>query len=222
MNATTPQVLTNTTRMNGLPGPRRLRLALLDDHEIVRRGVALHLGADPRFEIVASVSSSAPFFAYLRQHPVDVAIIDITLAPGDLDGPELVRELRARSPRVSLLAFAGHCSVAGINNLLDAGISGYVGKAEALAELSEATLRVSQGLLRLPPSCALPPEREPLSRNEREVLQLILDGLTVSEIAQQRHRSVKTVSTQKMAALRKLGLRNDAEVFAMRQELEAP
>ncbi|MCF5092002.1 hypothetical protein GIW57_17750 [Stenotrophomonas sp. PA-6-5C] len=80
---------------------------------------------------------------------------------------------------------------------------------------------IAQGLCRIPPSCKLLTPCDTLSRNEREVIRLVLDGLTVSEIALHRHRSVKTVSTQKVAALRKLGLRNDAEIFAMRQQLEA-
>ncbi|WP_312573978.1 helix-turn-helix domain-containing protein, partial [Staphylococcus saprophyticus] len=87
-------------------------------------------------------------------------------------------------------------------------------KAEPLPLLSEAIVRVSLGLDRLPPDCRNPADSEDLSRNEREVLHLLLAGLTVSEIAQQRHRSIKTVSTQKKAALRKLGLRNDAEIYA--------
>lgn len=206
--------------MNGLPAPRRLRLALLDDHDVVRRGVALHLGSDPRFQIAISHGRSRPFLQYLQAHPVDVAIIDIVLAPGDLGGTELVHALRERAPRVVLLAFSGQSSTANIHHLLDAGISGYVGKSEPLSELSSAVVRVSQGLCRLPERCSLPPAREPLSRNEREVLQLLLEGFTVSEIAQRRHRSVKTVSTQKVAALRKLGLRNDAEIYALRAQLE--
>ncbi len=207
--------------MNGLPAPRRLRLALLDDHDVVRRGVALHLGNDPRFQITISHDCSGPLLHYLRANPVDVAIIDITLAPGDLAGVELVHALRECAPDVALLAFAGRSSTAGIHQLLDAGISGYVGKNEPLSELSEAVIRVSEGLCRLPGSCHLPPAREPLSRNEREVLQLLLEGLTVSEIALQRHRSVKMISTQNVAVLRKLGLRNDAEIYALRAQMEA-
>ncbi|WP_416057569.1 LuxR C-terminal-related transcriptional regulator [Stenotrophomonas maltophilia] len=207
--------------MNEPPPPRRLRLALLDDHDVVRRGVALHLGSDPRFQISFSHGRSRPFLQYLQAQPVDVAIIDITLAPGDLRGAELVHALQDRAPRVVLLAFAAQSSKAGIHLLLDAGISGYVGKSEPLPALSEAVLRVAQGLCRLPEGCSLPPAREPLSRNEREVLQLLLEGLTVSEIAQCRHRSIKTVSTQKVSALRKLGLRNDAEIYALRTQMEA-
>ncbi|MEG0191662.1 MAG: response regulator transcription factor [Stenotrophomonas sp.] len=212
--------LTTLPRMNGFPAPRRLRLALLDDHDVVRRGTAFHLGNDVRFEIVASHSDSLAFVLALQQCHADVAIIDITLAPTDISGTALVRHLRKALPRVTLLGFAGQNSVATINHLLDAGISGFVGKSEPLAELSDAVVRVSQGLCRIPPSCKLLAPCDALSRNEREVIQLVLDGLTVSEIALHRHRSVKTVSTQKVAALRKLGLRNDAEIFAMRQQLE--
>lgn len=208
-------------RMNGFPAPRRLRLALLDDHDVVRRGTALHLGTDFRFQIVASHPSSDGFARALQKHRVDVAIVDITLAPGDLSGVALIEHLRERAPRTPLLAFAGQASAAAIAHLLAAGISGYVGKSEPLTELAEAVVRVSQGLYRVPVACRQRPGQEPLSRNEREVLRLLLAGLTVSEIAQRRHRSVKTVSTQKVAALRKLGLRNDAEIYSLRRQLEA-
>ncbi len=103
-----------------------------------------------------------------------------------------------------------------------AGISGVVSKAEPLPMLSEAIIRVSQGLERLPPDYSIPADYTELSRNEREVLDLLLSGLTVSEIAQRRHRSVKTISTQKVAVLRKLGLRNDAEFYALRRPPDAP
>ncbi|AWH33193.1 MULTISPECIES: response regulator transcription factor [Stenotrophomonas] len=207
--------------MNGFPAPRRLRLALLDDHDVVRRGTALHLGADFRFQIVASHSASACFARTLQQERVDVGIIDLSLAPGDLSGTALVEHLREHAPRTPLLAFAGQASAAAISHLLAAGINGYVGKSEPLSELADAVVRVSQGLYRIPAACRRLPGQDELSRNEREVMRLLLAGYTVSQIAQHRHRSVKTISTQKVAALRKLGLRNDAEIFAMRRELEA-
>lgn len=207
-------------RMNGYPAPRRLRLALLDDHEIVRRGTALHLSRDVRFSIVASHTRSDELIGSLRQLAVDVAIIDLTLAPGDRSSDELIPLLRECFPHIPLLAFATLTPSARIDHLLATGISGVVSKSEPLEMLSDAIVRISQGLCRLPADCLFPACREELSRNEREVLDLLLAGLTVSEIALRRHRSVKTVSTQKVAALRKLGLRNDVEIYALRQQLE--
>ena len=207
--------------MTGFPAPRRLRLALLDDHEVVRRGTELHLTRDARFSIAASHGRSDELLDSLETLPVDVAIIDLALARGDLCGTDLVIHLREAFPRVPLLAFATLTPTTSLAHLLDAGISGFVGKAEPLPALSDAIVRVSQGLCRLPPGFTSPIDRGELSRNEREVLNLLLEGLTVSEIALRRHRSVKTVSTQKIAALRKLGLRSDAEVYAMRRQGEA-
>lgn len=76
--------------MNGHPAPRRLRLALLDDHEVVRRGIALHLNRDRRFTIVASHSLSEDLITTLHRLPVDVAIIDLSLAPDDRGSAELI------------------------------------------------------------------------------------------------------------------------------------
>lgn len=208
--------------MNGFPAPRRLRLALLDDHEIVRRGTALHLSSDARFSIVASHARSDEFIGSLRKMPVDVAIIDLALGREDRSTTELVSLLRNCFARVPLLAFATLSPTTHISQLIASGISGVVSKAEPLHMLSDAIVRISQGLTRLPPDVTLPGRCHELSRNEREVLDLLLAGLTVSEIALQRHRSIKTISTQKTAALRKLGLRNDAEIYAMRQLPESP
>lgn len=207
--------------MNGLPAPRRLRLALLDDHEVVRRGTALHLSRDPRFSIVASHAGSDEFICNLQRTPVDVAIIDLSLARGDRSAAELVQLLRDRFACIPLLAFATLSPTTHISQLIESGISGIVSKAEPLAMLSDAIVRISRGLTRLPPDFTLPDGCQQLSRNEREVLDLMLAGLTVSEIAQRRHRSIKTVSTQKTAALRKLGLRTDVEIYAMRRQLGA-
>ncbi|WP_329850470.1 response regulator transcription factor [Stenotrophomonas pavanii] len=208
--------------MNGFPAPRRLRLALLDDHEVVRRGTALHLSGDLRFDIVASHGCSSDLFHSLRCTPVDVAVIDLTLARGDLCSIELVSLLCRDFPRTSLLAFATLSPTTNLNSLIDAGLHGFVSKAEPLAALSDAIVRVSQGLLRVPPDVRLAGDRGELSRNEREVLGLLLQGLTVSEIALRRHRSIKTVSTQKVAVLRKLGLRSDVEIYALRERMESP
>ncbi|WP_260678170.1 response regulator transcription factor [Stenotrophomonas maltophilia] len=216
-----PRAPITSLRMNGLPAPRPLQLALLDDHEVVRRGTALHLSRDVRFHIVASHARSEELIDSLQQMRVDVAIIDLTLARDDRSAAELTPLLREHFPRVPLLAFATLSPLTHINQLIATGISGVVSKTEPLSMLSDAIVRVSQGLPRLPPDCTLPGDCEELSRNEREVLELLLAGLTVSEIALRRHRSIKTVSTQKVAALRKLRLRNDAEIYAMRQQLES-
>ncbi len=189
---------------------------------MVRRGTVLHLSQDDRFRIVASHGHSDGFIQALHRTQADVAIIDLTLGRDDRTSAQLIPLLRATFPRTPLLAFATLSPSTHLHHLLEAGISGVVSKAEPLPMLSDAIVRVSQGLERLPPDCIVPADCSELSRNEREVLDLLLSGLTVSEIAQRRHRSVKTVSTQKVAALRKLGLRNDAEIYALRRPPDAP
>lgn len=145
---TTPAGADHLLRMNGFPAPRPLQLALLDDHEIVRRGTALHLAGDRRFTIVASHTHSDDLINSLRYARVDVAIIDLTLAPGDRDGAELVALLREQFPRMPLLAFATHLPTTNLNHLIGTGLSGFVSKAEPLHALSDAILRVAQGLTR--------------------------------------------------------------------------
>ena len=143
--AATPTGADHLPRMNGFPAPRRLRLALLDDHEVVRRGTALHLSGDLRFDIVASHGCSSDLIHSLRCTPVDVAIIDLTLARGDLCSIELVSLLCRDFPRTSLLAFATLSPTTNLNSLIHAGLHGFVSKAEPLSALSDAIVRVSQG-----------------------------------------------------------------------------
>lgn len=207
--------------MNGTPLAHRIRVALLDDHEIVRRGTAHHLALDQRFHIVASYGSADALLTGLQQARAHVAVIDYALGPEDLPGDSLVQRLQQGFPALGLLVFSARAPQAAINRMLDAGLGGFVSKAAPLQELSEAILRVSQGLRHVPPACRLAADRGALSRSEREVLRAWLAGQTISEIAEERHRSLKTISTQKVSALRKLGLRNDAELYAMRHQLEA-
>ncbi|WMJ69174.1 response regulator transcription factor [Stenotrophomonas sp. 24(2023)] len=199
----------------------RICVALLDDHEIVRRGTAHHLAFDRRFRVVGSHGSADALLEGLHQKGTDVAVVDYALSPDEPSGDSVIERLQQAFPQLGLVVFSARAPQAAINRLLDTGVGGFVSKAAPLQELSDAILRVSQGQRHVPPACRLAADRGTLSRNEREVLRAWLAGRTISEIAIERHRSLKTVSTQKVSALRKLGLRNDVELYAMRHQLEA-
>jgi len=206
--------------MHGISHSPPLNIALLDDHDVVRHGTCVHLSTDPRFRIVGSHGHSRDLLATLATCPVDVAIVDYALADTDIDGLALVRQLCLDHPRVPILVFSAHLNKVVMNSALSAGAAGLVTKNERIGELARAIVLLAEGAQYLPAEYA--PEREgaALSPSERSVLRLCLEGMTVSEIALRRHRSIKTVSTQKHAAFRKLGLRSDGDLYTHRHQLE--
>ncbi|MEG2805750.1 response regulator transcription factor [Stenotrophomonas sp.] len=205
--------------MSGQASTCTLKIALLDDHDVVRHGTFVHLSSDPRLEVVGSHAHSRDLVATLSTTPVDVAVVDYALSIDDLPGLALLAVLRERFPWVRVLVLTAHCSRVLLSNLIEAGASGVVSKTECLDALGMAVVQVAAGLCRLPDGFGGEIEPAVLSRSEREVLRLCLAGLSVTEIANQRHRSIKTVSTQKQTALRKLGLRSDGELYMLRHQL---
>jgi DNA-binding NarL/FixJ family response regulator len=205
--------------MSGQATPCTLKIALLDDHDVVRHGSFVHLSCDPRFDVVGSHAHSRELFDTLSSTHVDVAVVDYALSIDDLPGLELLPLLRTHFPWVRLLLFTAHCSQVLLSRLMDAGASGVVSKTERLDALAVAVVHVAAGLCRLPDGFASDMDALALSRSEREVLRLCLAGMSVTEIAHHRHRSIKTVSTQKHTAFRKLGLRTDGELYMLRHQL---
>jgi hypothetical protein len=203
-------------RMNGPPAPRHAAMALLDDHEVVRRGTALHLSRDARFRI-ASHARSDELIDSLQQMRVDVAIIDLTLARDD-------RSVRA-DPLLREHFLASPCSLA---TTLDPhqpahamGVSG----GQQGRTTADARGRDRAGIAGPSATATGPHAAGRLRRAQPQRARSTgapAGGPDCFEIALRRHRSIKTVSTQKVAALRKLRLRNDAEIYAMRQQLESP
>lgn len=207
--------------MNGQAPPFVLKIALLDDHDVVRHGTFVHLSSDSRFQVVGSHAHSTALITTLSGQHVDVAVIDYTLASNDLHGMELLQLLHRRFPHVRLLVFSAHVNRIMSSAVTAAGAHGLVAKSERLDELALAVGRVAEGHTHLPLKHHQDADERRLSPNEREVLQLCLSGLSVSEIAQRRHRSIKTISTQKHAAFRKLGLRTDRDLYTFRHQLAA-
>ncbi len=205
--------------MSGMTTSSVLKIALLDDHDVVRHGSFVHLSANPRFHVVGSHAHSSALVATLETQAVDVAVVDYSLSNRDLQGAVLLRMLQRRFPLVRLLLFSAHANRVTISGAIAAGASGVVGKSESLDGLTNGVLRVAEGHLHLPADYRNEQEEGSLSPSEREVLQLCLSGLSVTEIAIQRHRSIKTISTQKHAAFRKLGLRTDRDLFTLRHQL---
>ncbi|SCK26470.1 response regulator transcription factor [Vogesella sp. LIG4] len=224
----------------------RIRVVILDDHAIVRQGLATHLGQESDLEVVASFASGRELVAALKSKSLvaDVLVIDYSLGPAEIDGINLIKLLRTRYPGVKILVLSASHNKATVNMVMHAGAQGFVGKDEEVPELVRAIRSVANGRKRikeelftetghrLPQAADAPPDedaaddespllnRQELSPREYEVLRCYLDGMSVTEIAEKFMRSVKTISTQKQSAYRKLGIHTDAELFKIRQQLE--
>lgn len=218
-----------------------LRLMLLDDHEVVRRGLELLLAQEMYFEVVGSFTTSQELFAALQKERVDVLVVDYSLGPAEVDGLNLIRALRVRFPQEKVLVVSAHYNAATVALAMKAGAKGFVGKAQGHKELAIAIRAVAAGRSYLSPEMAtemaneMASERDDpslstgeraltdhvkLSPREREVLRCYLDGMSVSQIAAKFSRSITTISAQKSAAFRKLGIRTDSELFKIRHLLE--
>lgn len=214
-----------------------LRLMVLDDHAVVRHGLVVRLAHEPDLSVVGSHATSRDLLDALATLPAEIVLMDFSLGPSDIDGLNLIRALTIRHPRSRTIVISAHYSAATVALALKAGARGYVGKHQELDELVTAIRTVGKGRIHLHPDMAAdiathaeaspgPTDAGALTKNpllsprEREVLRCCLEGMSVTQIAAKFSRNVNTISTQKQAAFRKLGIRTDNELFKLRYQLD--
>lgn len=190
-----------------------VRVGIVDDHAIVREGLAYVLEGAPRLELVLAVSSQAELLAALPTTPIDVCLVDLSLP--DANGIELVSVLRDRYPAVTPLVFtAHHESVYGLP-CLDAGAAGFVQKGAGGADIRAAVEQVAAGHVYLSPALAtllVTRSAQPvaphthLSHREMSVLVRLANGLSNAQISNELSLDPRTVSTYRRRVLNKLGL----------------
>lgn len=201
---------------------KKLRVLLVDDHEVVREGLRALLSDDERFEVVGEAGDgAAALSASERLHP-DVVVLDVSM-PG-LNGAQVTRRLKQTLPDVRTLALTVHEEGGYLRSLMDAGAAGYVLKRSAASELLRAIEIVGDGgtyldssmaeqlLTRLGPRRHSPIAHAMLSEREREVVRYVAHGYSNKEIAAKLDVSVKTVETYRYRATEKLGLRSRADL----------
>ncbi len=213
----------------------KIRLMLVDDHEILRAGLRMLLQAQPDMELVGEVETGRAALAKAKELNPDVVLMDISLP--DIDGFEVTRQIKRAMPQVAILALTMHESDEYFFKMLQAGASGYVPKKAAPTDLVSAIRVVHQGGTFLYPSVAKAlvhdylgrveeggGERESydgLTEREQEVLKLIADGLSNQEIADRLTISVKTVERHRANIMGKLNLHSRTELvkYAIRKGL---
>jgi DNA-binding NarL/FixJ family response regulator len=209
-----------------------IRVFVVDDHAVVRRGLKQILDEALDCSLVGEAGTAAEAVAGLRTTPCDVVVLDISLP--DRSGLDLLPQLRREFPNAKVVVLTMHGEEQYALRLLKAGASGYLTKDGVPEELVAAIRRVASGGRYLTPSLAermaehlggggekAPHER--LSDREFQVLCLMAEGKSLTEIACDLSVSVKTISTHRARILQKMGFKNNAELvqYAVRNGLIA-
>ncbi|MFE0514125.1 response regulator [Streptomyces sp. NPDC058964] len=213
-----------------------IRVFLLDDHEVVRRGVTDLLDAEPDITVVGDADTAEHALVRgpaLRPH---VAVLDVRLPDGD--GITVCRELRSRMPELACLMLTSFDDEDALLDAIMAGASGYVLKQIKGSDLVSAVRTVASGQSMLDPATtarlmrslradpeetsSLPPEMASLSPRERDILALIGDGLTNREIGKRLYLSEKTVKNHTSRLLAKLGVQRRIQAAVLASHLDHP
>ena len=211
-----------------------IRLLLADDHAVVRSGLRLLLESQPDMVIIGEAENGEDAIRRTKELEPDVVLMDIEM-PG-MNGIEAARQIKAQSPRTAVLALTMYEDDQYFFEMLRAGASGYVPKRAAPDELASAIRAVSRGEVFLHPSLAgrlvqdyllrrdvesQEPPADELTPREQEVLTLIAQGLSNTEIAEQLVISSKTVDRHRENIMRKLNLHNRVDLvkYALRKGL---
>jgi two-component system, NarL family, response regulator DevR len=204
------------------------RIFLLDDHEIVRRGLRELLEAEDDLEVVGEASTAAEAMSRIPAVRPDVAVLDVRLPDGN--GVEVYREIRSAHPGIHCLMLTSYADDEALFDAIMAGAAGYLLKQVRGAELVEGIRRVAAGQSLLDPSVTTrvlerlrhaPEEDErfaDLTEQERKILGLLAEGMTNRQIAGELFLAEKTVKNYVSNLLAKMGMqrRTEAAVYAAR------
>ena len=224
-----------------------IRVAILDDHPIVLGGITSALREHTDMLVVHTATHGKDVVRDLTAHQVDVLLLDYVLSEEDADGIGMIARIRRGVPDIKILVYSGHDAPGTIAAVLRWGAQGFFSKAQRLDQMPDAIRTVSEGRRFLTPDVALRlfeastdgslqngstetsdsiPDGQwslvhsaRLSTREREVIRCLLDGMTITAVARKFDRSVKTISTQKSMAYRKLGIGSDNELFKIAHTL---
>jgi two-component system, NarL family, response regulator DevR len=211
-----------------------VKVFLVDDHEVVRRGLIDLLGADPDVDVVGEAGSVAEAMARIPAARPDVAVLDVRLPDGN--GIELCRDLLSRMPELRCLILTSYTSDEAMLDAILAGASGYVVKDIKGMELARAVKEVGAGrslldnraaaalMAKLRGAAEKPDPLSGLTDQERTLLSLLSEGLTNKQIADRMFLAEKTVKNYVSRLLAKLGMerRTQAAVFATELKRSRP
>lgn len=202
-----------------------IRVLLADDHDVVRRGLTALLDGAPGFAVVAAAADGAEAVTLAAEHEPDVILMDLSM-PG-VDGIEATRQVVAEWPEARIVVLTSFSERERILDALDAGAVGYLLKDSDPDELLRAIQAAARGEAPLAPKAAKAvlaarAEGRPatdLTAREREVLQLVAQGLANKQIARRLGIAEKTVKTHLTSVFQRIGVtdRTQAALWAQRQ-----
>jgi two-component system, NarL family, response regulator DevR len=205
-----------------------VRVFLLDDHEVVRRGLRQLMEAADGLEVVGEAGTAEEAIARIPPTRPDVAVLDVRLPDGD--GIEVCREVRSSHPEIQCVMLTSFTDDEALLQAMLAGAAGYVAKQLKGDDIIDAVRRVAAGQSLLDPAVAararerlrakpqLDERVARLSAQERTILELIADGMTNRQIATELNLAEKTVKNYVSNLLSKMGMerRTQAAVYAAR------
>jgi two-component system capsular synthesis response regulator RcsB len=201
-----------------------IRILLADDHPIFSNGTRTLLEKDMDLHVTGTVDSADTLLHSLAIHDYDVLITDFNMPGAGIgDGLELLASIQQIRPALPVIVLTMISTPGILRSILDAGVAGLVSKLDTVSQLPIATRSVMMkkryiskavtDMLRMS-DVDVQGGLERLTGKELDVLMRIISGASVTQIAELSGRSVKTISSQKVAAMEKLGLRSDLELFA--------
>lgn len=216
-----------------VPESGKITVFLLDDHEVVRRGVRELLSGEDDIEVVGEAGTAADALARIPAAAPDVAVLDVRLPDGS--GVEVCREIRSRNEDIKCLMLTSFADDEALFDAIMAGASGYVLKAIRGAELLSAVRDVAAGKSLLDPvataqvlkrlrhggSARNDDKLGHLTEQERKVLDLIGEGLTNRVIGERLHLAEKTIKNYVSSLLSKLGMERRSQAAAYVARIQA-
>ncbi|MBN1104198.1 MAG: response regulator transcription factor [Deltaproteobacteria bacterium] len=211
----------------------KIRVLVADDHKITREGLINMLKAQPGIEVVGDAEDGRAAAALARKLKPDVVIMDVSMP--DLNGMDATRKITAGSGEVKVIALSMYSDKRYVTGMIRAGARGYLLKDCSFEELMRAVRAVARNQAYLSPQVTSvmidellergERSREPLNKTmtlrEREILQLIAEGMTTTEIARHLNLSVKTVESHRRQLMEKAGVHSVAALtkFAIKEGL---
>jgi len=197
-----------------------IKILVADDHPIVRYGITQILSTMVKFSVVDEAANASEVLDKCRQTDIDVLLLDLSM-PG-VQGVDLIQRVHRIRPSLPILILTMHNSGQVAKEAIEAGAAGYITKDCELDILISGIQKVASGQRFIEPSLAekivftMAPDRTPhavLSQRERQVLRLFASGKRVQDIAETLSLSEKTVSTHKTRLMRKLSVKNNADLI---------
>jgi DNA-binding NarL/FixJ family response regulator len=199
-----------------------IKILIVDDHPLIREGLKKIIVEKPEMNVVGELSNGLEVLNYLKDHEVDIALLDITL-PGK-DGLDVLKDVKATYPDLPVLILSIHSEERFAIRALKAGAAGYITKETAPKKLVHAIKKVLEGSKYVSETLAVKlaseldqtlakPLFENLSDREYQVMYMIVSGKRVKDIALELKLSSRTIYTYRTRVLQKLNLKNDTELL---------